>query len=277
MRSIIREPLLHFLLIGAALFLLFGLTSGRNSGSADEKIVVSAGRIAQFVTIFAKTWQRQPTEEELRGLIDDFVLEEIYYRQALAMGIDRDDTVIRRRLRQKFEFLTDDTIAGAEATDEELSAFLAANEDRFRIDPTYTFQQVYINPRRPARDLQDYVAKRLATLRASKTVQPEGGLLPTTFDRASRRMVDGTFGLDFSRKLDGLAPGTWQGPIESGLGLHLILVESRAEGRLPDLGEIRAVVKREWANERRLENRRRMNQALLEDYEVVVEWPAGPT
>lgn len=277
MRSIIKEPLLHFILIGAALFLVFGLTSDRNSGSADEKIVVSAGRIAQLVNIYAKTWQRPPTQEELRGLIDDFVLEEIYYRQGVAMGIDRDDTVIRRRVRQKFEFLTDDAAAAVKPTDEELLAYLAANEGSFRRDPAYTFQQVYINPRRSDGDLEGYVAKRLAELRASETAERDGGLLPTSFDRASRRVVEGTFGLGFSGKLDGLTLGDWQGPIESGLGIHLIQVQSRMEGALPDLAEIREIVEREWVNERRFEMRRAMNEMLLENYEVVIDWPTGQT
>ncbi len=109
MQKLLREPLLHFLLIGAAIFVVFGLVNDRNSGDADNQVVVSAGRVEQLANIFTKTWQRPATAEELKGLIDDFVLEEIYYRQAVAMGIDRDDTVIRRRLRQKFEFLTNDS------------------------------------------------------------------------------------------------------------------------------------------------------------------------
>ena len=130
--KILREPLLHFLLIGAALFVVFDLVSGPSRSAQDKQILVSAGRIQQMANIFSKTWQRPPTAEELKGLIDDFVLEEIYYRQAVAMGIDRDDTVIRRRLRQKFEFLTDDLAATIEPTEEELTAYLVANPRAFR-------------------------------------------------------------------------------------------------------------------------------------------------
>ncbi len=105
---VLREPLVHFLLLGGVLFLIFGLTNQTGTTNSDQRIVVSAGRIEQLATVFGKTWQRPPTSKELKGLIDDFVLEEVYYRQAVAMGIDRDDTIIRRRLRQKLEFLTDD-------------------------------------------------------------------------------------------------------------------------------------------------------------------------
>ncbi len=273
MQKILREPLLHFFLIGAGLFFVFGLVSNERSGDADNQVVVSAGRIKQLENIFTKTWQRPPTAEELKGLIDDFVLEEIYYRQAVAMGIDRDDTVIRRRLRQKFEFLTDDMAAARAPNDDVLAAYLTDNADAFRRDTTYTFEQVYINPDRRDVDVDAYIAEQFTLLRAGKEADGDAGLLPTFFDATPRRAVDGSFGLGFSDNLDLLSPGDWQGPIESGLGLHLIRLESRVEGTLPDLAEIRPVVEREWAYENRLETRQMINEQLLNDYEVVIEWP----
>jgi hypothetical protein len=268
-----REPLLHFLLIGAALFVVFGLVNDRTSGNADTQVVVRAGRIEQLENIFAKTWQRSPTEQELQGLVDDFVLEEIYYRQAVAMGIDRDDTVIRRRLRQKFEFLTDDMAAAVVPTDEELANYLAANADVFTTDTTYTFEQVYINPDRPGVDLDGYIAAQLSALRAGNVVVGDSALLPTFFDATPDRVVDSNFGLGFSDSLDLLPAGDWQGPVESGLGLHLVRIEARVQGTLPDLGDIRPVVEREWAHEKRLETRRIINEQLLNEYDVVIEWP----
>ena len=268
MRSILKEPLLHFLLIGAALFLSFGLLDDKTSGGGDNQVVVSAGRIEQLANIFGKTWQRPPTAYELKGLIDDFVLEEIYYRQAVAMGIDRDDTVIRRRLRQKFEFLTDDMAAATDPSDEDLAAYLAANSDAFRRDATYTFRQVYINPEQPGVELEAYVAEQLSALRAGKKAGGDTGLLPARFDRAPSRVVDGSFGSGFTKQLDELSAGGWQGPIESGLGVHVIRLESREEGTLPELAEIRPLVEREWANEMRLKARRKTNEHLLDLYNV---------
>ena len=271
--TILREPLLHFLLIGAALFVVFGFVNDKYSSETDKQIVVSAGRIAQLENIFAKTWQRPPSAQELKGLVDDFVLEEIYYRQAVAMGIDRDDTIIRRRLRQKFEFLTDDIAAAATPSDEELSAYLAANADVFRRDTTYTFEQVYINPDRPGVDRESYVASQLAALKAGEMVEGDSGLLPAFFDATPGRVVDSNFGIDFSNKLDLLPSGLWQGPIESGLGLHLIRMGARVAGTVPDLADIRSIVEREWAHEKRLDSRRIINERLLNDYEIVIEWP----
>lgn len=273
MQKLLREPLLHFLLIGAAIFGVFGLMNDRNSGDADNQIVVSAGRVEHLANIFTKTWQRPPTAEELKGLIDDFVLEEIYYRQAIAMGIDRNDTVIRRRLRQKLEFLTDDLGAASEPTDEELAAYLTANADAFVRDTTYTFEQVYINPDQPGSDLDALVAEQLSALRAGNAAPGDAGLLPAYYEAAPAHSVDGMFGLGFSENLDELSTGDWQGPIESGLGLHLIRLEAHTEGTLPDLADIRPIVEREWANEKRLETRRLINEKLLTEYDVEIEWP----
>ena len=268
--GLLREPLLHFVLIGAALFGLHRLVDPGSLDDSNQRIVVSAGRIEQLASVFARTWQHSPTPDELKGLIDEYVLEEVYYRTALRMGIDEDDTVIRRRLRQKVEFLTDDTAALFEPTDEELGVYLSANEEEFREDPVYTFHQIYFNPERHA---ETFVTAQLASLSANQAVRRDPTLIPESFARSSRHEVGGTFGTGFARQLDELTPGAWSGPIRSGLGWHLVQLESRTPGYLPELPVIRGAVAREWANAKRLETRRALNERLLEDYEVVIEWP----
>ncbi len=269
-RGLLREPLLHFVLIGAALFGLHRLADPGSLDDSEQRIVVSAGRIEQLASVFARTWQRAPTPGELKGLIDEYVLEEVYYRAALRMGIDEDDTVIRRRLRQKVEFLIADTAALFEPTDEELGAYLSANEEEFRKDPAYTFRQIYFNPERHAETL---VTAQLASLSANQAVRRDPTLIPESFASSSRHEVDGTFGTGFTSQLDELAPGVWSGPIRSGLGWHLVQLGSRTPGYLPELPVIRGAVAREWANAKRQETRRALNERLLEDYEVVIEWP----
>jgi hypothetical protein len=272
-KRLLKEPLLHFLLIGASLFFVFGLAQDGMPGRTDDQVIVSAGRIEQLNNIFTKTWQRPPSPAELKGMIDDFVLEEIYYRQAVEMGIDRDDTVIRRRLRQKFEFLTDDMAAASVPTDEQLATYLAANADAFAKDTTYTFEQVYINPERAGVDLERQVAEELAALKAGNEAGGTGGMLPSYFDNTPARAVDNSFGRGFAKSLDALPLNDWQGPVESGLGLHLVKIAERVEGYLPDLADIRPIVEREWVNENRLETRRLINDQLLSNYDVVIEWP----
>ncbi|MFT7629120.1 MAG: hypothetical protein ACI87E_000116 [Mariniblastus sp.] len=185
------------------------------------------------------------------------------------MEIDNDDTIIRRRLRQKLEFLTDDTASLVEPTEKELIVYLADNDDRFRQSPTYTFQQVYFNPEKHT---EAEIADEISFLQAGKQVG-DVSLLPTSFEDARRQAVDGTFGTRFSEKLDDLKVGDWQGPVRSGLGFHLIKIDSRTEGRLPELDQIRQVVEREWSNEKRLSIRKQMNDRLLGEYEITIEWP----
>ena len=271
MKKIFREPLVHFALIGAALFVLYGSVNDSGLASTDKQIVVSAGGIDQLVSIFQKTWQRPPTAEELKSLVDDFVLEEVYYRQAVAMGIDRNDAVIRRRLRQKFEFLTDDMAAIA-PTDKDLAAYIATNQQQFKKDTTYTFSQVYINPDDADADL--LITDTLENLR-NDDMSPQGsGLLPAYFESTSARVVNGSFGAGFSQILDDLETGQWTGPVASGLGMHLILLQERVPGYVPELADIRPIVEREWANEKRIGRRRTIDETLLANYDVVIEWPA---
>jgi hypothetical protein len=272
-KKLLQEPLLHFLLIGGAFFAIYAFTNPERQEGADRRIVVSTGRIEQLTNIFTKTWQRPPTPEELKGLIDNYVLEEVYYRKAIAMGIDKNDTMISRRLRKKMEFLTDDAAALAEPSNEELQAYLTANKSKFRSEPAYTFRQVYFNPEKHGDKILAYVRTQADILRAGDEVDGDPTLLPKSFEDASRLAVDSIFGTGFSQHLDALTQGQWSDPISSGIGLHLIKLESRLPGRLLALEEIRPLVKREWANQKRLELRQQFNAELLKDYKVVIEWP----
>ena len=273
MKKILQEPLFHFLFIGACLFVLFEWVGEGGSRPSNERIVVGPGRIEQLATVFQKTWQRPPTHMELQGLIDDFVLEEVYYRKAVEMGIDRDDTIIRRRLRQKLEFLTDDVAQFATPTDETLAAFLTEHPELFRAPPTYTFRQVYFNPENHADQPQDWYEQQLDAAKTGDLQIGDPSLLPTNFDEVTSRAVDATFGTGFSEALDDLEVGKWQGPIRSGLGIHLIQLEAVTKDRVPGLSEIRPIVEREWSNVQRLASRREMNKELLQQYEVVIKWP----
>ena len=141
--KLLREPLVHFLLLGAVLFGVFALLGDRGSERAGH-IVVTPGHLEHLLVSFTRTWQRPPTAQELAGLIDDYIREEVLYREAVAMGLDRDDTIVRRRLRQKLEFLTEETAAMAAPSDEELQTFLQQHLDAFRVEPRLAFRHVYL-------------------------------------------------------------------------------------------------------------------------------------
>ena len=276
MKRILKEPLLHFLLLGAGLFIAYSLMSSPGRSNEPGKIVVTVGQVEHLAAGFARTWQRPPTDAELKGLIDDWVREEIATREAIAMGLDKDDTVIRRRLRQKLEFVSDDIAAQIEPTDADLNAYLQAHPESFRIEPRFTFSQVYLNPDKHGDNLARDAAKLLAQLRqaggmADTSALGDSLLLERTYQSTPTGEVAKQFGDEFAAKLGELSPGQWQGPIESGYGVHLVLVSERTEGRLPELAEVHDVVRREWDNARRLEGNGKFYQELLKRYTVTVE------
>ena len=278
MKRILQEPLLHFLLLGAAIFLGYGFVS---KGTSDEPgtIVITQGQIEHLATGFAKTWQRPPTQEELSGLVEDHLKEEIYCREALALGLDKDDTVIRRRLRQKMEFVSDDIAAQKEPTDAELETYLKTHADMFRIEQRLTFRQVYLNPQKRGEHLAEDAANLLAQLnqagsQVDASTQGDSFLLEHDFQALPARDIAKQFGEEFSAQLLTLKLGQWQGPIESGYGLHLLFVSDRTEGRLPALAEVRDAVRREWDNARRLEGNENFYQSLRQRYTVTIEQPA---
>jgi hypothetical protein len=263
-------------LLGAGLFIAYGLMSKPGSGGAPGKITVTAGRVEHLAAGFAKTWQRLPSDAELKGLIDDWVREEIATREAMAMGLDRDDTVIRRRLRQKLEFVSDDLAAQTEPTNADLNAYLNAHPESFRIEPLFTFSQVYLNPAKHRENLAGDAANLLAQLKraGAKAVSSALGdslLLEHTFQSTPTTEVAKQFGEAFAVALGGLTPGEWQGPVESGYGVHLVVVRERTEGRLPELAAVRDVVRREWANAQRLSGNAKFYEELLKRYTVTIE------
>ena len=277
MKRLLKEPLLHFLLLGAAIFVAYSFVSKRSSDEPG-RIVVTQGQVASMVVGFSRTWQRPPTPEELEGLIRDRVQEEVYSREAMALGLDKDDTIIRRRLRQKMEFLTDDVAALAEPTNDELSAYLKAHAETFRVQRQFTFSQVYLNPERHGENLARDTGQLLAQLqqagdKADVSALGDSFLLEHRLEAAPATEIAKQFGEKFAAKLGELATGQWQGPVESGYGVHLVWVSERTEGRVPALAEVRDAVRREWANARRLEANEKFYQDLLKRYVVTIERP----
>lgn len=269
-RLLLREPLVHFLLIGAALFLLFGLGQP-SGGKARNQVVVDASQIDQLRAQFTRTWMRPPTQDELAGLVRERVREEVYYREALAMGLDRNDLMVRQRMRQKLEFLLEDLSAEAAPGDEVLAAFMQREPDRFRLEPEAAFRQVYLNPDKHP-DLSADANAALARLKSGAAPESVGDrtMLPSEFALSTRSEIARSFGEAFAATVVGLAPGAWTGPIPSGMGAHLVLVTDRVAGRMPELAEIRAVVEREYLAQRRRELKDLAYRKLLEGYEVVV-------
>jgi hypothetical protein len=277
LRRLLREPLTHFLLIGAALFLFFSWTGG-SAGPESGRIVIGPGQVEHLAVGFARTWRRPPTQEELKSLIDDYVREEMATREARAMGLDREDTVIRRRLRQKLEFLVEDAAEAVPPTEAELQAWLEAHPESYRRDPQVAFRQVFLSPDRRGDAVESEAKRLLRRLRSlGPTADIEGRgdsiMLPAEFELAPLTVASRMFGGDFASRLVEIEPGRWAGPIPSGYGLHLVLVRERVEGRAPELDEVREAVARDLLTSCRKEQLERMYERLLEKYDVVIDMP----
>ena len=278
MKTFVREPLVHFLLLGAVVFIAYGLVSKPGFSDESGKITVTQGQIENLVSGFTKAWQRPPTSEELAGLVRDLVREEVYCREAMALGLDKDDTVIRRRLRQKMEFISDDIAAMPEPTDADLNAYLQAHTDRFRAEQTFTFSQVYLDPEKHGENLARDISALLAQLnraggQAEVSAVGDSFLMERSYTAAPASEVAKQFGEKFAAKLGELSPGKWEGPVASGYGAHLVFVSERTEGRAPELAEVRDDVRREWANAQRLELNEKFYQELFKRYSVTIESP----
>lgn len=276
---LVREPLAHFLLIGAAVFGLYALTGSERPAPRD-RIVITEGRVQQLRQVFARTRQRPPTPRELQGLIDTFVKEEVYYREALKLGLDRDDTLVRRRMQQKMEFLIEPDEAALAATDTDLQTFLEANRAEFRVPPKLAFQQVFINPAKGEAPAAARIAKLLARLNAAPAQTDVSGsgdptLLPRDMPLSSLGEISRNFGEEFARALTRLPKSEWAGPVRSPFGLHLVRVTRHRDGYDPPLADIRKAVERKWRARKRDEYLQAEYERLRAKYEVVL--PGGDT
>jgi PPIC-type PPIASE domain len=286
-KKLIHEPLFHFLLIGAGLFLIFGwrggpvLQPGGQPGSQSTKIIVTQGQIEHMKAKFTRTWQRQPAEQELKGLIDEYVLDEISYREATALGLDRDDPTIRRRMRLKLETLNEDIAAASSPTDQDLADYLAQHPESFLREPQVAFRQVYLNTDLRGRKVDEDAQILLTRLRAAGTGVDLAGfgdplmIVSNDLPLSTVSEIERRFGEQFGRNLVKLEPGQWEGPVKSGFGLHLVLVTELKPARLPELAEIRDQVEREWLYLRKKEIQEALYKKLREQYTVVVEQPPG--
>ena len=279
LKSFLREPLIHFLLIGAALFLIFAVYDD-TADPQSSRIVITNGQIEYLKASFARTRQHSPTEQELQGLIYGYVREEILYREALALGLDKNDSVIRRRLRQKLDLMSDDLAGITIPTDDQLQQFLETNSDKFRIEPQIAFRHVFLDIAQRGNSALDEAARLLAVLsdEGSETNPETLGdsmMLPRTFQLTQVSEIAKLFGESFSIELNNITPGKWTGPVQSGYGLHLILVTEYVAGRLPRLDEIRETIEWEWTAAHRTELKENIYNELRGRYTIVFEQQTG--
>jgi hypothetical protein len=269
-RRMLQEPLLHFLLLGASLFLLFRFVRG-GSTTRQNEIVVNAATLQTMSESFQRVWKRPPTQKEMDALVQDYIKEEIYYREGLVMGLDRDDAIIRKRLRQKMEFLADGMGYTKEPTEKDLESYLQKHPEKFRIESRYTFTHVYLNPQTQHNASELLVKLNSAGTSADPRKYGDPFANGYYFSNQSETNLSRTFGDEFAKQLAHLEIGKWVGPIKSEKGLHLVLISNRTEGRTPPLSEIRNQVQSEWMTDEAKQTSKKFYEGLRSRYKVKIE------
>ena len=274
-----REPLFHFLVLGGLLFGLFALVNDEASSGPPNQIEITASDVDRLRDVWTKQWNRQPTETELKGLIESHLREEVLYREGLALGLDQNDTIIRRRLAQKMEFLFEDLADQVKPTDKELERYFDRNRERYRLPARFSFTHVYFSVDRRGSSAEQDARHLLARLQTSDAVQlpvsdrGDPFMLQYDFIKNTEQEVAKLFGRRFVEQLLEVPEGPWQGPIESGYGLHLVRILDKVDSRLPELSEMRDRVQTDLVRERRREMNKAIFERMKDRYEIVVESP----
>jgi peptidyl-prolyl cis-trans isomerase C len=276
----LKEPLLHFLLAGAAIYLLFGMLGQSEADDVaveENTIVVTKGEIDWFAEMWQKKWNRPPSEIEMVGLVRDHLRETVLYREAVAMGLDKDDVIIRRRMAQKLEFLAQDLITPEEPSEEALQAFFKENADRYQPPPLLTFTHVFLDPDKRGDDTLTDAEKLKAELIASATVPDEASdlgdrfMLQAYYPERDEADLAKLFGGEFASSIMALEPEKWHGPVLSGYGTHLVYVQARLESPPPTYEQVAERVREDLVNEEREKLNEEYIESLLARYEVVIE------
>ena len=275
---LLKEPIIPFLMVGAALFGLQAFWSpGGSQGSAE--IVVSDEQAATMVKAFVRTWQRPPSQEELQRLFDDHVRTEVLVREAMALGLDRNDTIVRRRLRQKMEFVNEGELKLSLASNQELQGHLIAHADRFRSEPLVSFEQVFLDPARRG----DRLNRDAAAFKAQLNSKGQGlnasalgdplAMIESRWSEERRSELVAQFGSTFTDALLEQPRGSWVGPIPSAYGMHLVRVSSVKPGALPPLEQVLDAVQRDWQADQRQDQQEELYRQLLAKYSVHMPQP----
>jgi hypothetical protein len=270
-----REPLLQFLSIALVLFTVNWLIHGDDARPSGDRITISQGRVQQIADSYRLLAGRMPDRIELQALVNDFADEEIAYREAIAIGLDADDTIVRRRMRQKLEFMAEDADASEEPADAQLEAWLSEHAAAYRLPERIAFRQVMTSTdTRGERVRLDAIAL-LDQLRAGAdpTKLGDPSMLPSALPPTTQAGVAALFGEAFAAKVFEHSGGDWFGPVASPLGAHIVLILSREPAREPVLADIREKVRSDWIEARRRDQREQFQARLRQRYEITVEWP----
>ncbi len=248
---------------------------------ADERssntIVIGSGELAWMDSMWQKQWGRPATDAEWNGLVEEYVRETVFYREAMEMGLDKDDTIIRRRMVQKLEFLSQDLVDAIEPSEDELRAYFEENPTKYRQPDLMTFTQVFVDPDlredQTLPDAEIIKAKLDALGRPSENMGRFGDpfMLQQYYPQRTEAEIAKLFGRGFVENIAGLSTGVWHGPVLSGYGVHLVYVDERIEGMMPEFEVVQDRVLVDFKDGRREEFNEKFYADLRARYDVIIE------
>ena len=277
MRGVFKKPAVHIVLLGLIVAAAILLAKGPPVTDASKRVVITGADLLQQRAAFMRTWQREPTADELRGALEQHIRQEVLYREALAREYDRDDLVVRRAMQQKMEFLAASQALQEPPTEEEIEAFFALRQERYRLPAVLSFSQVYLSSDQRGAGVEQAAIDLLAQLQSE---DPDADELPTygdaimldtSYTSQTERDVAAAFGELFAEAVVRLPVGEWQGPVSSGYGLHLVKVDEREESRLPEWREVASRVISDLEFEAKAAARDQLYQEIAQTYEVLLD------
>ena len=271
-KQIFKEPLLHFIILGGLLFSIY-IWLNPNSIENSEEIIVTEGKIMSISRQFSKKWNRAATESELKALIDQYVLTEAYYKEAVKLGLDKNDPAVKRRMRQKMEFFTSDALSLIDVNDVMLQTYMDEHPDKFIKDAIYSFDQIYINPNKHFSELKPYILKIKTQLKEHGTATTDSSMLQEHYEEISASRLNNEFGKNFAKTLVTLKKGEWSEPIQSGLGVHFVKLTHIEPSKTYQLSEVRSAVLRDFMYEKRKELLEIEQKNIVGKYKVKIDLP----
>jgi len=278
-RAAVREPFFQFMVLGSLLFGAYTWLSQADSADLPPtEIRLTMDDLAQLVLGFEAQWSRSPTQAEFNQLVENRVREDVLYREALSLGLDKEDTIVKRRMAQKMEFLAEDLADAREPTDEELRSWFSENAAQFAVSPRLTFHHVYFSPdARGANAVGDAEAAlgKIAGLPGTEGAAAAGDafMFQDYYRELTTQAIARDFGPEFAVAVARLDPGHWQGPVRSGYGWHLVFVDGVIPGRVPNYEEVAGEVKTAWLGTRKAEAWTKAYDEIRAKYDVLMPVP----
>ncbi len=272
MRKLIHEPLFHFLLLGAGIFILYLLVQKNTSG--DHQIIINDNDVAHISSLYESQWHHPPTSDELTGLISEKIRQEVFYREALKMNLDQNDEIVKQRLAEKMEFLSNDLSKLVEPpTDEKLKTYFEKNKDKYLTPYSLNFYQIILTPERHT-DTRESAAELLRQFSNAKPEelknQGDPSYLSFYFSNESAAKLKVDFAGEMAESIRTLPLNKWAGPIKSAYGWHLVYITKKVAPHLPSFSEVKKDLKRDYQNDQEQESRTEVYLDLKKNYEIEI-------